>query len=442
MSTDNRQFRACLMGAPFNTNNRGVSALAYSLVRLIKEMIPDAKISFFMGSPERTNDVLHLADKDVAIDVINYRLSPRARIQEHLFFLLCMACLVRITPSDWLRRKIISSNSRLRDLHECNLIGDIHGGDSFSDIYGLRDFIMGIIPIVVIILLGKKLVLFPQTYGPYSSWLSRAIAGWIIRRASVVLSRELESISFVNTMLGRTINDSQIAFCPDVAFTLPAVPPSKIEIYPPTEIRAGEKIVGININGLMFHGGYTGKNMFGLKFEYKTFVLNLIKKMMNETTSRIFLIPHTYSKTENKYSDNEAARQVYETLKDQYVNRLYMVTADYNQFEVKGIIGLCDFFIGSRMHACIAAISQGVPTAAVAYSKKFHGVFEGVGLGKMVVDARSVNLDEAIQRIVDLYQNRETERISITQKIDAAKKKVKETFRQLLSTPGSESEAR
>ena len=168
MSTGNRQFRVCLMGAPFDTNNRGVSALAYSLVRLVKEMIPDAKISFFMGNPEKTNNVLHLADKEVVVDVINYRLSPRARIQEHLIFLLCMACLVRITPSDWLRRKIIHSNSRLRDLDDCDFIGDIHGGDSFSDIYGLRGFIMGIIPIVMTILLGKRLILFPQTYGPYS----------------------------------------------------------------------------------------------------------------------------------------------------------------------------------------------------------------------------------------------------------------------------------
>ena len=45
MATGNRQVRVCLMGAPFDTNNRGVSALAYSLVKLVKEVIPNAKIS-------------------------------------------------------------------------------------------------------------------------------------------------------------------------------------------------------------------------------------------------------------------------------------------------------------------------------------------------------------------------------------------------------------
>jgi len=85
------------------------------------------------------------------------------------------------------------------------------------------------------------------------------------------------------------------------------------------------------------------------------------------------------------------------------------------------------------MHACIAAISQGVTTAAVAYSKKFFGVFEGVGLETMVVDARSTTLDEAANRITELCRNRETEKALIKDKIEAAKNKVKETFKSLLN---------
>ena len=49
----------------------------------------------------------------------------------------------------------------------------------------------------------------------------------------------------------------------------------------------------------------------------------------------------------------------------------------------KAVIGQCDFFIGSRMHACIAALSQGVPCVGVAYSMKFAGVFDTVGMERM-----------------------------------------------------------
>lgn len=109
-----------------------------------------------------------------------------------------------------------------------------------------------------------------------------------------------------------------------------------------------------------------------------------------------------------------------------------MITGEYDQFEIKGIIGCFDFFIGSRMHACIAAISQKVPTAAVAYSKKFNGVFESIGLGHMVVDARLLDMDEAINRIITLHQNRWAERVAMVDKICLAKQQVKETFLKLL----------
>lgn len=426
-------FRICLMGAPFDTNNRGVSALASSLVKLVTEILPHAKISFFMGNPDKQNKTLPLAGKDVAVDVINYRFSPRARLQEHLLFLLLLAILVYVAPLNWLKKKIIRRNSRLSELAECDIIGDIHGGDSFSDIYGLGQYIIGIIPAIIIILLGKKLILLPQTYGPYNSRLAKAIARWVIQRSFAVLSRDRDCTLLINDLLRRRGRNVPIEFCPDVAFTLPAIIPSKIEIYPPTYFPPEEAFIGINVNGLMYNGGYSGKNMFRLNFEYKTFILSLVERLLSETTHRIFLIPHTYGIKGNVNSDNEAAMEVYETLKNKCSNKLYLVTGEYNQFEIKGIIGCCDFFIGSRMHACIAAISQAVPTTAVAYSKKFGGLFGSVGLGHMVVDARTLDSNEAINRVVELYRNREVERMSMEQKIDFSRTQVYETFEKLLS---------
>lgn len=436
MDTSNGQARVCLMGAAFDTNNRGVSALSSSLVRLVTETLPGAKVSFFMGNPEKINKIVDFAGKDVPIDVINYRLSPKASLHEHVLYLLFLALLVRLSPSARLGHLIIRSNARLSDLDNCDFIGDINGGDSFSDIYGTSRFIGGMLPAIITILLGKKLILFPQTYGPYNSWLAKAIARWIILRSSPVLSRDQDSILLINNLLKNSTGNVPISFCPDVAFTLPSVFPAKPTIYPPADLFSGETLVGLNINGLLFHGGYTGKNMFGLRFEYKFFILELIEALLKATSSKIVLIPHTYGRKGNVNSDPEASRQVYDALKDRHKDRLYILTGEYKESEIKGVIGRCDFFIGSRMHACIAAISQGVPTAAVAYSKKFRGVFEGVGLGQMVVDARSLELDESVNRIVDLYRNRKLEMTSIKQKIDQAKKQVKETFMHLLGSPG------
>ena len=430
---DGSTLRVCLMGTSLNTNNRGVLALANSLVKLFREVIPAAKISFFEAHPQRTQKTLGLACNEVAVDVINYRLSPKARIGENLLFLLLLALVARLAPAGSLGKKLIRSNDRLRALDDCDFVGNINGGDSFSDIYGLGRFVLGMIPIVIIILLGKRPVLLPQTYGPYNSRLARIIARRVILNSSMVLSRDRESMALIKDQLRVHLNDRQIAFCPDVAFTLPAVFPSKLEICPPTDAFSKVPFVGLNINGLMFQGGYTGKNMFGLRYEYKTFILNLIEKLIAETDCLIALIPHTYGEQGNVNSDPEAARLIYETLKDKCKNRLYMVTGEYNPFEIKGIIGQCDFFIGSRMHACIAAISQSVPTAAIAYSKKFSGVFESIGLEHMVVDARLLDMDESVNRVMALYQNRGPERTAMSDKISTAKAQVNEKFMFLMT---------
>jgi polysaccharide pyruvyl transferase WcaK-like protein len=341
-----------------------------------------------------------------------------------------------LSTSTRFRKKLINCSSRLRDLDKCDFIGAINGGDSFSDIYGLGRFVEGILPIIITILLGKSLILLPQTYGPYNSCLAKVIVRWIILRSAAVLSRDQDSIILIRDILGIRTTNVPVAFCPDVAFTLPSIFPKTYTIYPFADIFNNEELLGINVNGLLFQGGYTGRNMFGLRFEYSTFMLNLIEKMIRETSSKILLIPHTYGEKGNVNSDPEASTKVYDVLKDRYENRLYVLTGEYKETEIKGIIGCCDFFIGSRMHACIAAISQGVPTAALAYSKKFTGVFESVGLAQMVVDARLVDSGEAVRRIIDLYQNRKVEKISMSRKIDLAKMKVDETFTHLFNNTG------
>ena len=112
-------------------------------------------------------------------------------------------------------------------------------------------------------------------------------------------------------------------------------------------------------------------------------------------------------------------------------SRVRVVTAEYDERRIKGVIGKCDFFIGSRMHSCIAALSQGIPCVGVAYSMKFKGVFETVGMGDWVVDGRTTNNDEAIRRILDLYAQRDAVRADLARQADAARSRLREVFAEL-----------
>ena len=424
-------YKVILLGASLDTGNMGVSALASSLIKLIIQVRPDAAISFFIGNRSSEPQFLDAPDGRIKINTINYRLSPKEQFNKNLLWIFTLACLQYIIPFNSLKKIVIKSSPELNALYDADFIGDIHGGDSFSDIYGLQRFIMGTLPDIIILLLGKRLILLPQTYGPYTSFLSQKIVRHIFKRAACIISRDKEGVEVVKKVIGAEHKEININFCPDVAFLLDAARPGEIDIEPNIINNTNLPLIGLNVNGLLYNGGYTRDNMFGLKYDYKDFAHKLVKRLMKDTDARILIIPHTFASDGHVESDPAACRDIFGSIDDAYKNRVHLVMGEHDQYAIKGIIGLCDFFIGSRMHACIAALSQGIPTVGVAYSRKFAGVFESVNCGNMVSDARAVDMQTAIEDICMHFQNRVHLKKSLLTNIEAAKKQLVDTFAKL-----------
>lgn len=425
-------FRAVLFGASLDVGNLGVRALAASLIRLISEEKPGARITLFHGN--RTPGVrrLRIAEggDEVEVEVANFRLSPKAKPGEHLVWIALLAGLYKLLPIGAVRRAIVRSNKRLATIAEADFVGDIAGGDSFSDIYGMRRMLTTTAPSLIAILLGKELVLLPQTYGPYKSWGARVLARWILRRARAVYSRDEAALPMLEEMIRRGGSAAEIGFCPDVAFVLEPIEPAKVEITPPLpeETERG-LLVGVNINGLLYMGGYTRDNMFGLKFNYAQFVERLVVRILESTGARVMLVPHVFQSAQN---DSEPCEALYRKLEGRFPGRLHYVGGSYDQSGIKSIIRRCDFFFGSRMHPCIAALSMKIPAVGIAYSSKFIGVFRSVGAGEMVLDARELDEEELLAACLDRLGRREAIHAELEERIPRVRERVKQIFRAQL----------
>jgi len=424
-------FNVCLMGASLETGNMGVSALAVSMIKNIVEVKPDAKISLLIGNRTAKTINLDIEGRTIPIHVVNHRISPKAKIREHLFTIFLLAVLQRALPFKSVSKRIIQANPWLNALQEADFIGDIHGGDSFSDIYGLPSFIIGALPNFTVFLMKKKLVLLPETYGPYKHPIAVFIAKQVLRRSFLIYARDKESAAYASNLLG---NDSKnkVYFCPDIAFTMQAMKVNNPEVNPPINENLAHPLIGINVNGLMYNGGYTRGNMFGLKFDYKLFVKNVVKRLLTETTAHILFVPHAFGPPGNINNDPDACRDVFQSIINESNGRLHLVTKVYNQSEIKDIIGTCDFFIGSRMHACIAGLSQMIPTIGVAYSKKFRGVFESIGVTDMSIDAREVDMDIAIDRILAAFNRRSDIKAILRKNLSGVVSQIQYSFRKIL----------
>src|SRR5687767_13693008 len=167
--------RVCLLGASLDVPNLCVRALARSLLQLVSETHPDARITLMYSN--RTDGVreIEVHGRKFEIEIINCRLSHKSRMREHLFCILLLAFIYRLLPVRPLRALILRSNPWLSAIQEAGFIGEICGGDSFSDIYGLRRLILCLLPLLTAILLKKPFVMLPQTYGPFKSPLARRL---------------------------------------------------------------------------------------------------------------------------------------------------------------------------------------------------------------------------------------------------------------------------
>lgn len=275
-------------------------------------------------------------------------------------------------------------------VRRCDLVVDIGGGDSLSDIYGWKRFAKMHLQKYLVHLSGRPLVLAPQTIGPFKSRLFGAIAAFSIRRAAIIATRDAASKRALREMgIANPVIDAS-----DVALRLP--------FTRPLTRKAGPVRVGLNVSGLLASGGYTRDNMFGLRMDYPELMRRIIAGFLQHRDNcEVHLVAHVIASGQNALEDDlKACRDLAAEFPGALVAPAFETPSD-----AKSYIANLDFFMGARMHACVAAFSAGVPVVPMAYSRKFAGLFGSLGY-EHTVDCTTDSAEDILARIFASYENR------------------------------------
>jgi colanic acid/amylovoran biosynthesis protein len=411
-----------LLGATFSTDNMGVGALTAGALKVLMRRYPDASPCFLDYGVVSTVSTIEVEGKTVSVPLINLRFSWRVFLPNNVAYLLVLSVLIKfVRRHSW--KTLIQKNRWLKAICEADIAVAVSGGDSFSDIYGLGRFFYVSLPQLLVIILGKKLFLLPQTIGPFKARFSSSVASFLMRRAEVIYSRDLAGIGQVRALLKLKDEDPKVRFCYDMGFVVEPHRPKYLDLGGAEESSLSRRpLIGLNISGLMLIGGYDRGNMFQLKVDYSELVRRIISFLIEVKKANILLIPHVFGNQEE--SDTIATDVIYEGLKDKYPDSLFRACGRYDQNEIKYIIGLCEFFIGSRMHACIAALSQSIPAVGIAYSDKFFGVFQTVGAGQLVADPRRLTIEETLSLVDYAFAEREAIKSHLQKTMPEVREKV------------------
>jgi polysaccharide pyruvyl transferase WcaK-like protein len=303
---------------------------------------------------------------------------------------------IELTPLT--ARAMLPGGAFWANLADVDCILDIGGGDSFADIYGMKRF--GFLWLSKVIALGRHvpLLLSPQTIGPFTRQPQRMMAASVMRKTVAVIARDPISFEAAQAMSPQ----AHVLQSVDVAFALPFQRRSK----PDPKVLE----VGVNVSGLLFNGGYTGGNEFGMQVDYAEYSRRLIAALLERPGVSVQLICHVNS--DDLPQDDD--RRVADRLAAEFPG-VVRAPNFASPSEAKSYISGLDFLVGARMHACIAAYSSGAPVVPVAYSRKFAGLFEGVLGYRHLVPVKGLTTEEALAFTLERLDRREELRTEIAE---------------------------
>ena len=364
-----------IVGADPYNGNRGVGALFVSSLLMIQEALiastDQYKIVVVNSSFSKPVDSVNLLGKTISfentipVSVFNVKsfikciMSPRA-----------LKTIAHIYNSDF--------------------VLNVGAGDSFADLYGERRFNWLNDINRIACLFRKKITLLPQTIGPFKSVRVIKKANQTLKSSALVFARDRQSLKYVQ----ENCQQVRVFEAVDMAFFMP---------FTRSSFTSQGIHVGINVSGLLWHGGYTRNNQFQLKPDYSKLIVDIVERFLSIPNVVVHLVPHVVLMNSDVENDYEIGLELVKKFGNE---RVVLSPFFLNPIQAKDYISGLDFFTGARMHACIAAFSSEVPVVPMAYSRKFNGLFVDTLQYEYVADMIHSDSEEIISSIFHGFENR------------------------------------
>ena len=194
---------------------------------------------------------------------------------------------------------------------------------------------------------GKKVILLPQAFGPFSSERIRSAFNKLVESSDLVFARDKISLSHALDVAGSM--SYKIKLAPDFTNLLSGILPSSAQNL-------------ANRPCIIPNAKMMAKASEKAKHNYIPLLAKLIDYMSNQELKPFILI--------HEVRDTKLAQEIVQNL-----DTKIEVIQDNNPLHIKGIIGNSAFVISSRFHGLVSSLSQGVPCLGTGWSHKYQELF-------------------------------------------------------------------
>jgi colanic acid/amylovoran biosynthesis protein len=394
--------------------NKGNAASRMGAAEGLKRLIPDAEFTLMTMDPEIDSRIY------AEMKVVQAVITPTRAAQ------VVVRCLLWRSLRYILRRlgREIAAIERLVDFGQlseylqADVILEISGG-GLTESRG-RGIIYHYLHIWLATALGKPTVVYSASLGPPASrGLWKFIIRHVLNAVDLIITRGAVSADYVR---GMGVNRPAIYSYHDGAFLMTAASNERVdEIFSECGIGQDDLLIGISVSRPIANqyrrsqGRPPRYNKLPPRYqEFIELMAKVVDHLTEELKATVLFVPHVTGPQELN-DDRIISQAIY--LASINKPSVKLIVNEYTPQEMKGIIGRCSLFVGARMHACISALSMGVPTINLSYHHKSEEVMEMLGQQDMICPARTLSYEELTAKINQLWLRRAQAREELTSRL-------------------------
>lgn len=391
--------------------NRGDQALVWESANLLSDTFgpnTEIKIVDYGNTPEERaiqsdqtrragysviRNLVENPKRSVSINQKHLNLAAYLRVaftalldfaKQLILFLFPYSIIAKITLED---QKKVASFEALRESDGCVVKGGgfVHTYGHLQDPYYLW---FNLYYVILALRLRKKVIFFPNSFGPIQGTINRIILRMILNRCTLVYTREkvsqkcLENIGCANTRPSV-----------DLAYFCKALDTDTAEIQ-----GSGRPRLGVTVRPYRFPESANPNK------SYIDYIHALADFCDYHCDYDIFFIVQVQGPS--AHEDDRIA--ISDVIKRSKRSDLNVIDGDYDYKDLISIYSKMDFLIGTRFHSVIFSQITRVPCLAIAYGgNKSQGIMAELGLSEFVIDINEVSFMDLNAMFEKLEINKE-----------------------------------
>lgn len=360
-----------------STIHVGNGALTENTIKLIKRVYPDADISILSLDVETCS----LRHDDVYEVLFNKGVIKEGKISKAVWFirqiLFIFLSFVNIYfPFVKMHCLFASSKQKetMKEIEKADICISL-SGEGINDIF-YKSLPFWLFTYWLAIAKGKTFIQFPQSIGPLQNKWNRFIVYQALKNAHILVGRDEKSYALLKTL---KFKEEKILYISDVAIHQDILENVNVHQYFKNQKK---KILGVTVSKI------PGEIKF--KTDYIDQIYQSVINTLDENDYKILLMP-TNIIINGISPDYQLSLELRDKFLGQYETAI-LENRPYFPDEYKALQAQLEFFISTRMHACILATSGYTPTLAINTQHKIRGYMENIAMGEYCVDMNELDI--------------------------------------------------